>query len=347
MTKGFRLIELATEVEGDVIGDGDLLVTGVGGVFDVEEGELTYVMNPSYREKALASKARAFLVYEKLPTERPQILVKNPRFAFAQIASLFLPPPDTPPGIHPLAVIEPTAQIGEGVAIGPYVVIKGGASIGQGSILEASVYIGPGVVVGEESHLCQGVVLKRGVFLGRRVVIEANTVVGSQGFSYEKTSNQWVKIPKLGSVIIEDDVEIGASVTIDGGTTGDTLIGEGVKIDNQVHIGHNATIGPYSLIVAQVGISGSSSLGKGVVLGGQAGVADHVHIGEGSTLGARAGATKDLSPHGMYGGFPAQDHKKELRCQALVRKLPEWKKELHQLKRELEELRREIRAKDK
>lgn len=340
---GFLLKDLAREVKGDLIGDGDVTITGLGGVVDVREGELTYVMDESYREKALASKAKAFLVYERLSTDRPQILVENPRLSFAHIANLFLPPPDTPPGLNPLALIHPTATIGEDVSIGPHVVISERAVIGKNCILEAHVYIGPEVVIGDKSHLYQGVVLKRGAQLGQRVVIEANSVIGSQGFGYEKTSRGWVKIPQLGSVIIEDDVEIGSCVTIDGGTTAWTVIGTGTKIDNQVQIGHNVRIGPHTLIVAQVGISGSSTIGEGVILAGQVGVADHVHIGEGATIGGGSGVTKDLPPKAMYSGLPAQDHRRELRCQALVRRLPELKKELSQLKGDIEELKRERR----
>lgn len=335
----YRLGELAEHVSGELLGDRDLIIRGVGGIEDAKRGEITFVSSSAFKEKALSSKASAFIVRERLSSSSPQILVENPRLAFAQIAPLFLPPPTTSPGIHPKALVHERALLGEDVAIGPQVVIEEEAVIGARSILEANTYIGPRVTLGEDVHLHQNVVLRSGVELGDRVIIQANSVVGSDGFGYERTSQGWVKVPQLGRVKIEDDVEIGASVAIDKATTGVTHIGYGTKIDNQVQIGHNVKIGPHSLLVAMVGISGSSTLGEGVILAGGSGVSDHVQIGDNTTVGARGLVLKDLPPNSFYSGAPAKEHQKELRLQALLKRLPEMKRELRRLKKEIEKIR--------
>lgn len=342
MAAGFTLQDLAPQVEGNLIGEGDIIITGVGGLEDAQEGDITFVMRGSLEEKALQSKASAFLVSQKIPTSRPQIQVENPRLAFARIARLFLPPLLSP-GVHPQAIIHPTATLQEGVAIGPSVVVEEKAVIGRGTILEAGTYIGPWVRVGENCHLHPRVVLEREVVLGNGVIIQAGSVVGSDGYGYEWTPTGHEKIPHLGTVIIQDQVEIGACVTIDRATTGATVIGKGTKIDNLVQIGHNVTIGPHCLVVAMVGISGSSSLGEGVILTGQVGVSDHVQIGEGTIVGARGLVLKDLPPHSHYLGVPVLEQKEELRFQASRKRIPELIKEVRRLKKEVQALQKEIK----
>lgn len=342
MAEGFHLQDLAHRVKGEIFGERDLFITGAGGLEDAEEGEITFVKNRSLAEKARDSSASAFLVREELSLSRPQIKVENPRLAFGRIARLFLPPPHVPLGVHPQALVDPTAHLEEDVSIGPGVVILEKAVIGRGSILEAGVYIGPEVVLGQECHLHPRVILERGVVLGQGVIIQAGSVVGSDGFGYEKTPVGHEKIPHLGTVMIQDQVEIGACVTIDRATTGATVIGKGTKIDNLVQIGHNVTIGPHSLVVAMVGISGSSSLGEGVILAGQVGISDHVHIGDGTIVGARGLVLKDLPPHSVYLGAPVLEQKEELRVQASRRRIPDLIKDVRRLTKEVEALKKEI-----
>jgi UDP-3-O-[3-hydroxymyristoyl] glucosamine N-acyltransferase len=243
-----------------------------------------------------------------------------------------------PEGIHPRACVDPAAHLEPNVGVGAAAVIEAGARIGTGTTVGAGAYVGRNVAVGDNCLIHPGVRLLHGVRLGSRVIVHAGTVVGSDGFGFVPTGNGHDKIPQIGDVVIEDDVEIGANCTIDRGTLGSTRIGRGVKIDNLVHIGHNVTIGENSVIVAQVGISGSTRVGRGVMLGGQAGVAGHVEVGDGARVGGQSGVTKSVDAGAVVSGYPAMDHDRARRLQAHLRRLPDLSEQVRKLEARLRDL---------
>lgn len=337
--KGLSIAELARRINGKVLGDKTYLIYGVSGVSESTAKTITFAETKEYLAEALKSKAGAVIVPEGLTAEgKNMIAVKNPRLAFARIAAIFAPDVFYRPGINPGSVIAESAVIGENVSIHSYVVIDEGAEIGDNVILAPGVYIGAGVKVGKGSILHPGVVVEYDTLIGSNVIIHSGTVVGSDGYGFVTDQDGHHKIPQLGKVIIEDDVEIGANVAIDRGTSGPTVIGRGTKTDNLIQLAHNVQIGEENLLVAQVGIAGSSKTGKRVILGGKAGVVGHLEIGNNTTVAAGSVVTKDTPSGVFYSGNPAQDHKKELREQAARRKMPQLLKRISRLEKKIEEL---------
>jgi UDP-3-O-[3-hydroxymyristoyl] glucosamine N-acyltransferase len=264
------------------------------------------------------------------------VRVADPSLAFAQVMALFYPAPVRhPQGIHPAAVISPKSRLGKNVGVGACAVIEDGAVIGDNSIIYAGCYIGCDVRIGRDCIFYPHVALRERVTVGDRVFIQSGTVVGSEGFGYAKVDGKYRLIPQVGTVVIEDDVEIGANVTIDRARFDKTVIGRGTKIDNLVQIAHNVTVGEDSIIVAQAGISGSTRIGHNVTIAGQAGLVGHIEIGDGAILAAKAGISKSVPPGAMVSGYPARPHNEMLRINAALQRLPEMVKTLAELKKRL------------
>ena len=317
-----RLNELAAWVQGSVIGNGEAEIHGVGPIEDAKEGEITFIANPKYLSRLGQTQASAVIVSpEVTSSEKPLLRVKNPYLAFAKILALFSQKPYQARGIDPNAWVSPTAQLGKDLTVFPFVFIGDGCRIGDRVTLHPGVSVGEGCSIGDDSILHSNVSVYPGMVIGQRVILHSGVVVGSDGFGYAKEGKKNVKIPQVGKVIIEDDVEIGSNTSIDRGALGNTVIQRGVKIDNLAQIAHNVLIGEDSIIVAQVGISGSTKIGSNVTLAGQVGVVDHVEIGDNVMVGAQAGVTHRLPPNQGYVGSPALPHREFLRVNASVRLL--------------------------
>ncbi|MEO7167053.1 MAG: UDP-3-O-(3-hydroxymyristoyl)glucosamine N-acyltransferase [Spartobacteria bacterium] len=292
-----RLRELAGLCGGEIAGDADCVIAGAASLAEATPGEITFYGNPRYLAAFRKTRASAAFVPADF-TEQivgAQIRVANPSKAFEQVVLRLAPEPIVfPPGIHPSAVIAPKASLGEKVAIGACVVIEAGVQIGAGTRIGAGSYIGHETTIGAGSLIYPNVTIRERTKIGDRVIIHSGTVVGSDGFGFEMTAGGHHKVPQIGIVQIDADVEIGANTTIDRARFGRTWIQEGVKIDNLVQIAHNVVIGKHSIIVAQVGIAGSVRIGSGVVIGGQAGIIGHIEIDDGTMIGAQSGVSKSL-----------------------------------------------------
>ncbi|MFQ5901769.1 MAG: UDP-3-O-(3-hydroxymyristoyl)glucosamine N-acyltransferase [Thermodesulfobacteriota bacterium] len=334
-----RLKEIAEVVGGEIIGNECLIITGVSGIEDAEKGDITFLANPRYLQQIYSTKASAVIASSELKDITiPVLKVKSPYLALSKILSFFSPPPSRKKGIHQNAVISPIASIGKDVSIQPNVYIGDKACIGNRVTLFPGVFIGDGAEVGDDSLIYSNVSIREGCKIGERVIIHCNSVIGSDGFGFVKEDNRHTKIPQVGIVNVEDDVEIGACVTIDRATIGETIIREGTKIDNLVQIAHNVEIGRDSIIVAQVGISGSTKIGQRATLAGQVGVVGHLNIGEDVMVGAQSGVTKDLPSGKIFSGSPCIPHGDWLKAQTIFKRLPEIKKQIGGLKKKLKEI---------
>lgn len=331
------LSRLAALVGGEVIGNGDLEIKGVSGIEDPRPGTITLVGGAKVLPLAEKSAAAAFIFPKDLPLPPglAGISVENPRLAFAKILQFFHPPQVFPAGIHPSAVIEEGVKYGEDCYIGPLVFIGKNVTIGDRVVIHPGAVIEEETEIGDETEIHANVVIKNHTLLGKRVIIHAGAVIGSDGFGYVPDQGRHFKVPQIGRVIIEDDVEIGANVTVDRATIGVTRIKRGTKIDNLVQIAHNVEIGQDNLVVAQVGIAGSARLGDRVTLAGQAGIKDHVTIGADTVIGARGMVIGDIPPGGFYSGQPARSHAQEMRIQAAAGRLPELVKKVKDLEKRL------------
>ncbi len=329
------LKDIAAVLGGELLGDGAIEITGVSGITDAQEGDITYLSGTKWLKAAKESRAAAILVKEPVKDiEKAQIKIGNPQYAFAKLLSLFYVKPYRCEGVSGQAFVSDEAVVGEEVTIYPFAYVADGAVIGKRSIIHPGVFVGRNSSIGEGSLLYPNVVVREGITIGSRVIIHAGAVIGADGYGYVFEEGSHQKIPQIGGVIVEDDVEIGANTTIDRATTGNTIIGRGTKIDNLVQVGHNVRIGKNALIIAQVGIAGSSEIGDGVVLAGQVGIADHVTIEAGTMLGAQSGVMGDLK-RGIYSGYPAIPHKDWLKASALVAQLPELRKKVRELEQRI------------
>ncbi len=335
------LAELATLVRGSVVGDGTVRIRGFNGIREAVAGEIAFLANPKYAPLLQTTRASAVIVNGDAPRlgKAPLLVASDPSLAFAQVMAHFAPPTALPePGVHPTAVIAPSAVVGKSAWIGPQVVIGERSSIGEGCRIHAGAVIGAEAEIGPGSVLHPRVVLYDGVSLGARVIVHAGSVIGCDGFGYATVNGVHHKLPQQGTVVVEDDVEIGAGVTVDRARFGRTVIGRGTKIDNLVHVGHNVSIGEGCLLVAQVGIAGSTRIGRGVVLAGQTGVAGHLEIGDGAVIGARSGVTKSLPARAIVFGLPARPHAFAKRILAASHRLPEMQRSLRELQDQVDRL---------
>jgi len=318
----------------------DTEITGVAGIEHAGPGQLTFVSNPKYNTAAKTTKASAVIVAENFPAISTGMLrSKNPYLAWAKAIELFYRPPRYAPGIHPTAVIHPTAEkkLGKNAHIGPYVVIDEDAVIGDNAVLLAHVVIYRGVTIGNNFFAHAHAVVREFCQLGDNVLLQNGAVVGCDGFGFAKDEDtiddnaRWHKIVQSGNVVIESDVEVQANACIDRASIGETRIGRGAKLDNLVHVGHSCTIGHDTLLCAQVGLAGTTDVGNNVILAGQVGVSGHVKIGDGAIAIAQSGIPHDVPAGAMVSGAPAIDHRLWLKCCAAYAKLPEIAKAVRKL----------------
>jgi UDP-3-O-[3-hydroxymyristoyl] glucosamine N-acyltransferase len=331
-----KLKEIAELIGGELIGDGGVEISGVSGIDEAKDGDITYVTGPKWLKAAALSPASAVICGAPAANlGKPHIFTKNPQLSFAKLLSRFYVKPHPCLGVSKAAYVSEKARIGAGVTVYPLAYISDGAEIGPEAVLYPGVFVGNDATVGEGCVIYANVTIREGTKIGRHVTIHAGAVIGADGFGYVYDAGIHHKIPQVGRVVIEDDVEIGANVTIDRATTGSTVIGAGTKIDNLVQIGHNVRVGRGSIIVAQVGIGGSSTLGDGVILGGQAGIADHTTLESGTMLGAKAGALGEVK-RGVYSGTTPMPHREWLKAQAIFARLPELKRRIEALEEALQ-----------
>lgn len=335
-----KLGDVARRLGGELAGNPDIDVRGAAGIHDAGEGEVTFLTDRKLIDACAKSRAAAVVVKQFVPEiGKPQIIITNPLFAFARLLELFYVTLASPTGISASAFVSPQAKIGKDVSLHAFAYVSDGAVLGDGTVIHPGVFIGAGAVIGEGCIIYPRVTILERVTIGSRVIIHSGSVLGSDGFGYVFEGGRHYKIPQVGTVVIGDDVEIGANVTIDRATTGKTVIGKGTKIDNLVQIAHNVKIGEHSIIVSQVGIAGSTEIGSHVVLGGQVGIADHAAIDDGCMLGAQSGVFGHLS-RGIYSGSPAMPHREWLKASALFARLPELHKRIKELEDRLKSMER-------
>ncbi|MDI6854164.1 MAG: UDP-3-O-(3-hydroxymyristoyl)glucosamine N-acyltransferase [Deltaproteobacteria bacterium] len=331
--------DLAALVGGELKGPAHLVISGIAAVDQATPQDITFITGKRYARLAETSQAAAFIVspeYAEMP--RPLIVVPHPYLAYARIAALFMPPAKRWPGISEQACLGEGVELGEEVSISPFVCLGDGVKVGDRSTIMAGCVIGQEVVIGSDALIYPNVTILDRCWVGNRVIIHSGAVIGGDGFGFVPTPQGFHKIPQLGVVVIEDDVEIGANCTIDRAALGETRIGRGVKLDNLVQVAHNVTIGEHSIIVAQAGIAGSSKLGKQVALGGQAGVVGHIELQDGVQVGAQAGVTHSIPAGQVVLGSPARPHREFLNLNAHFSKLPEMYQRLKNLEERLQQL---------
>lgn len=334
----FTAAEIAQKLQGEVHGDAGVSLTGFAPADRAQPGDLTFAENAEYFQRAEASAAAAILVAGDVPgSKKVLIRVPNARVAFAKVLPMFFPEPVFAPAIHPTAVVAASASVDPTAHIGPHCAIGEGTIIGARAVLRGGNHVGDRVRVGDDTQLFPNVTIYSGTQIGRRVRIHSGTVIGSDGFGYVFDQGVHLKVPQVGNVIIGDDVEIGANVTVDRGALGPTTIGRGTKIDNLVQIAHNVSIGENSLIVAQVGIAGSTRLGNYVILGGQVGVAGHLKIGNQVTVGAQSGVMHDIYDGEKYLGTPALPDRQFKRQILASQELPELLRRVRALEKKMGE----------
>jgi UDP-3-O-[3-hydroxymyristoyl] glucosamine N-acyltransferase len=324
-----KLSEIAERIGARVEGD-DAEITGVMGIEEAGPGHLTFVANPKYASAARSTKASAVIVDDKFPAISAATLrTKNPYLAFAKALELFYTPPSYAPGVHPTAVIHPTAKIGAKASIGPYVVVEQDTTIGDNAVLLAHVVIYRGARIGHNFFAHAHAVVREFCDLGDNVTLQNGAVIGADGFGFAKDNEgRWHKIVQSGPTVLEDDVEVQANACIDRATVGETRVKRGAKIDNLVQVGHACTVGENTMLCAQVGLAGSTVVGKDVILAGQVGVAGHLTIGDGAIATAQSGIPNDVPARALVSGYPAIENRQWLRCVAVYNKLPEVIREL-------------------
>ena len=332
------LLDLANLVAGKLSGDGAIEIAGAAGIEDAKSGQITFAATARIVEAAINSQATAVIVPSTVTDlAKPALRVANPRLAFAQILTYFNPPQDCQPGIHPSAVIGSNFQ-GTDCAVGALVVIGNDVVIGRGSIIYPGVVIGDRVKIGENSIIHANVVIREDCEIGSKVQIHSGTIIGADGFGYVTVDGKHLKVPQVGKVRIEDEVEIGANVTVDRATTGTTLIKRGTKIDNLVQIAHNCQIGEDNIVIALVGVAGSTKLGDRVTMAGKSSVVGHVKIGDDPIVAAHSLVINSLPTNSFVSGTPARPHAEDMRIQAAAGRLPELLKEIRELQKKVADL---------
>ncbi|MFQ5847587.1 MAG: UDP-3-O-(3-hydroxymyristoyl)glucosamine N-acyltransferase [Candidatus Methylomirabilales bacterium] len=337
----YTVDEIAHLVQGEVVGDGAVPIREVASVEEAREGSVVLADTPAYFKRAEASSACCIVARTGAgPSRKSLILVANPRAAFARVLRLYHPPKEVPAGVHPSVAIGAGVQLGASVTIGPFVVIGDRARIGDRVVIGPCCVIGDACVIEEETVFQSNVTLYDGTRVGKRVRVHAGAVLGSDGFGFVLDEGEQVKIPQVGTVVVEDDVEVGANVCIDRATLGRTVIRRGVKIDNLVQIGHNVSVGDGSTLSAQAGIGGSATLGRGCTLGGQVGIADHVTLGDRVAVGAQSGVApgKQLRDGEVVWGSPARPIQKSKKQFAAMARVPELLEEVAALRRRVADL---------
>ncbi len=337
-----KLSQIAERFGAVLEGDGNIEIKAVAGLKEAAAGDISFLANPKYSARVAATSASAVIVpadWDR-PAKCAILRVENSDQSFAECAELFYEPVPAPKaGVHPSAVVAESAALGEGVSIGANVVVEEGVVIGANTVVQANCVIGYKSSIGEDCLLYPLVSIREFSEIGSRVILHNGTVVGSDGFGYAvREDGSRAKIPQIGKVVIEDDVEIGANVAIDRARFGKTKIGKGTKIDNLVQIAHNVVVGEHSVICGQVGVSGSTTIGSKVIMAGQAGLAGHLEVGDGAIVGAQAGVMKDVAAKDFVIGAPAMNHLQTKKMIANLITLPKLKDKMKQLETRLAEL---------
>jgi len=318
------------------MGDPALKITRFAPADRAQSGDLTFAENENYFARAEQSAASAIIIDGPFRSDgKVLIRVPNARIAFAKVLPLFSPEPVFAPGIHPTAIVPASAQVDASAHIGPYCILGEAVRIGPRSVLQGGNHVGAGCQLGEDVRLFPNVVIYPGTEIGNRVRIHAGAVIGADGFGYVEDDGIHRKVPQIGNVIVQDDVELGANVTVDRGALGPTIIGRGSKIDNLVQIGHNVILGEHAIIVAQAGIAGSTKVGSYLVLGGQSGLAGHLKIGDRVTIGAQSGVMHDIPDGEKWFGYPAQPDRKTKREMIAIQQLPDLIRRIGELEKKL------------
>ena len=320
-----RLSELAAALGLVCEGGTDPLIEGAAGIESAGPAQITFVDHPRFARHLAASRAAAVILRPGVPCVLPCLRADDPHAAFAAVLARFAPRRDRvfPPGVHPTAVVDPTAELGEGVAIGPYAVVGAGARLGDRCALGPHVVIGPDALLGADCTLYAHAIVREECVLGAEVIVHSGAIVGSDGFGFLPGPDGLRKIPQIGRVVLEDRVEVGANACVDRAQTDVTRVGRGSKLDNLVQVGHNVTIGRDCALSAQTGVSGSSVVGDRVVMGGQTGVADHLRVGNDVKVGAQSGVDRDVADGQVIFGYPATEKRRAYRIIALTHRLPE------------------------
>ena len=345
----YTISDLAQRTSGRLIGDGELRINRVAKLESAGPGEIAYVEDEKFFEAAKKSRASCLIVPIGAPVDSAcRIEVKNPKLAFAQVAELLHPLKQRAPEIHSSAVIAPGARIGQGVFIGAFVCVGENSSVGDRTQIRAGAKIGDGVTIGDDCLIHPNVFIEDAMTIGNRVILHAGVVIGTDGFGFVRGDMGYHKFPQIGTVVIEDDVELGANTTVDRAALGQTRIGKGSKLDNMVHVGHNCDIGERVVIAAQTGISGSVTIENDCVIGGQVGFGDHIRVQSGAVIGSKAGILpgKIVRP-GVWWGIPIQPLDEYKRLNAHISRVPAMRDELKELKARVQELEQRLLKHDR
>jgi UDP-3-O-[3-hydroxymyristoyl] glucosamine N-acyltransferase len=333
------LAKLATDLGATLIGDADHVVVGVRPLATAESEHLSFLHNPKYVDEARSSAAGAILVADPATVPGRNLLVcDEPYLALARALELFYPVQRPEPGIHPSAVVADDVELGEGASVGPLASVAAGSRIGKRTVVGAGCILGPDVVVGDDCLLHPRVVVEDRCRIGDRCIVQSGAVIGSDGFGFATVDGLHHKVPQVGIVVIEDDVELGANVCVDRAALGETRIGRGTKVDNLVQIAHNVRVGEHCLLVSLVGISGSTEIGHHTVFAGQAGSAGHLKIGSGVVVAARAAVFKDVPDGTTVAGAPARPHREWLKANANLQRLDGLRQKVKELEKRLAEI---------
>jgi len=331
-----RLELIAQSLGCRLEGDPDTEITGVAGIEEADDHQITFVSNRKYARHARTTGAGAIIVDEDFPPlETPTLRTPNPYLAFARTIELFYQPPEPASGVHPSAVIAASARIGADASIGPYVVIDENSRIGARAVIGPYVHIGAGVTIGDDFRSHAHVSIREYSTIGNNVTIQDGARIGTDGYGYARRDDgSWYKIVQSGIVVIEDDVEIGANATVDRSSMGETRVSRGAKIDNLVQIGHASRVGEHTLLCSQVGLAGSTRIGRNCILTGQVGVSGHLTIGDRVIATGQTGIGGDVASDSIVSGSPSTDNKTWLRSTVLFKKLPEMMRRIEALERE-------------
>ena len=334
-----RLEELARLLGVRFEGQGQTEISGMAGIDEAREGELTFVANPRYRQKLRTTLASAAIVPPDMTEATISLLISpTPYLTFAKALQIFYPESRSDPFVSPAAWVDPSAHLGESVTVHPFVHVGKGAVVGARTVLYPFAYLGERVRVGEDCRIHSQVSIRDGCIVGSRVVLHSGVVLGADGFGFAQDGARHVKIPQVGIVRIEDDVEIGANSCVDRATMGETRIGRGTKIDNLVQVAHNVQIGEDVILVSQVGISGSTVVGDRAVLGGQVGVVGHIRIGTDAKVGAKSGIHSSVGDGQIVSGIPTMPYAHFLKTIGAYKRLPQLRDKVLQLEKEFKAL---------
>jgi len=337
--KTTTLKELQALVGGEISGDENLPISGISSLDDAREGEITFIAKSAYLARAAGTKASAIIVSHTIEAPGKSLLINpNPYLAYAQIATLFHRRPAPPFGVDRSAVIGKDTRIGKDVSIHPLVVLGDRVTIADGVVIYPHAFVGDDCSIDQGTIIYSNVSIRERCRIGKRVIIHAGSVIGSDGFGFAPDGKRYHKIPQVGTVQIDDDVEIGANNTIDRGALGKTWIKRGVKTDNLVHIAHNVVVGEDTLLVAQVGISGSTVIGNHVTLAGQVGVVGHLEIGDNTMVGAKTGISGSVPANSIVSGYPHMPHREWLKASRCFPLLPQMRKTLKALEEKIKQL---------